>query len=175
MKRKLIVFLMIWVLFILQSTIFQFLEIASTTPNLLLILTVSLGFMRGKREGLFTGFVSGLMIDLFYGTVFGFYALIYMYIGFLSGCFCNVFFDEDIKVPLILVTVGDFLYGIVIYLSRFFLRGRVDFIGYVRSVIMPEIVYTVIVTLILYRLIYLINRRSSEKEKGSAKNLWLKN
>ena len=63
MKRKLIVFLMIWVLFILQSTIFQFLEIASTTPNLLLILTVSLGFMRGKREGLFTGFVKPRSAD----------------------------------------------------------------------------------------------------------------
>lgn len=166
---------MIWILFILQSTVFKFLQIASTTPNLLLILTVSLGFMRGKREGLFVGFFCGLLIDLFYSSILGYYALIYMFIGFFCGCLCNVFFDEDIKVPLIFVTVTDLLYGTVIYLTRFFLRGRVDFAGYMKSVILPEIVYTVIVTLILYRIIYLINRKLTEEEKGSAKNLWLRN
>ncbi len=65
MKRKIVILILIWVLFILQSTVFKFLQIADTSPNMLLILTVAIGFMQGKKEGLFTGFFCGLLIDLF--------------------------------------------------------------------------------------------------------------
>jgi len=174
MRRRVITLIIIWILFLLQSTLFQFLQIASTTPNLLLILTVSMGFMEGRREGIFTGFVSGMLIDLFYGTIFGYYALIYMAIGFACGHLCDIFFNEDIKIPLILVTASDFAYGCIVYMTRFFLRGRINFIGYLKSVILPELVYTVIVTLVLYRILYLIDLRIASHEKGSARNLWLK-
>ncbi len=56
MKRKLILTVAVLLTFMLQGTVFQSLAIASITPNLLLILTVSFGFMRGKREGMFVGF-----------------------------------------------------------------------------------------------------------------------
>ena len=174
MKRKIVLFILIWAFFILQTTVFRFLQIASTSPNLLLILTVSFGFMEGKKHGLFTGFFCGILIDLFYGSVIGYYALIYMFIGYFCGFLCDIYFDRDIRVPLILVTVCDFLYGLVIYLTRFLLRGRSDFGGYLTSVILPEIVYTVLMTLVLYKLLYLINRKLSENEKRVTKNPWLK-
>ena len=69
MRRKIILAVLILLTFILQGTIFQTLSIASIAPNLLLILTVSFGFMRGKREGLIIGFFSGLLVDIFYGNV----------------------------------------------------------------------------------------------------------
>lgn len=50
-------------------------------------LTVSFGFMRGKKEGMFVGFFCGLLIDIFYGSMIGFYALIYMYMDFAMA-FC---------------------------------------------------------------------------------------
>ncbi len=111
----------------LQSTVFKALSIASITPNLLLILTVSFGFMCGKRIGMFTGFLSGLMIDMFYGNLFGFHALLYMWIGYLNGFLYKVYYDEDIKVPTMLVTASDAVYGIVIYGLQFMLRGRLNF------------------------------------------------
>ena len=108
--------MLILAVFILQGTIFQTLSIASISPNLLLILTVSFGFMRGKQEGLFVGFFCGLLIDIFYGyeNVVGFYALLYMYIGFFNGFLYKVFYDEDIKVPMLLVGVSDLAYGLVV-------------------------------------------------------------
>lgn len=165
--------IIIWVLFLLQTTVFKSLQIASTVPNLLLIMTVSIAFMQGKKEGLLTGFLCGLLIDLFYGTIFGFYALIYMYIGYGCGFFSQVYYDEDIKVPLILTAVSDFAYGFIVYVSRFLLRGRLNFWGYLTSVIMPEIVYTVLITLILYRILYKINHSMTEKEKKGNRSVWL--
>ena len=54
-KRKGIEAVMVIVLFLLETTVFHYFEIASVKPNLLLILTASFGFMEGKREGMYVG------------------------------------------------------------------------------------------------------------------------
>lgn len=164
MRRKLIYGILILITFILQGTVFQSLSIASISPNLLLILTVSIGIMRGKKEGLLIGFFSGLLIDIFYGNLVGFYAFIYMYIGFLNGFLCKIFYDEDIKIPMMFVAISDICYGFVVYVLQFMLRGRMDMLSYVRHIIIPEMVYTVLVTLIVYRGLYALNRWITESE-----------
>ena len=174
MQRKIVLALLIITTFVLQSTIFQWLSIASISPNLLLILTVSFGFMCGKTTGLFVGFFSGLMIDLFYGNLFGFYALIYMYIGFLNGFLYKVYYDEDIKVPLVLVAVSDLAYGGIIYVLQFMLRGRLNLPGYLRQIIFPELVYTLIITLVLYRVFFKINKKLLEIEARGQRSQWLR-
>ena len=87
MKNRIILFITIIVCFLLQCTVMDRISIGSITPNLLLILCVSMGLMRGRKVGLWAGFFSGLFVDLFYGSLFGFYALIYMYIGYMNGFF----------------------------------------------------------------------------------------
>lgn len=164
MRRKLILAVLILLTFIFQSTVFQTIAIASIAPNLLLILTVSFGFMRGKREGLFVGFFCGLLIDIFYGNVVGFYALIYMYIGFLNGFLYKVFYDEDVKVPMVLVAISDVAYGLIVYGLQFMMRGRLDIFNYIGRIILPEMVYTVLITVILYRLFYRLNHWLTENE-----------
>lgn len=164
MRRKVSLAVLILLVFILQGTVFRALSIASIAPNLLLIVTVSFGFMRGKKEGLFVGFFCGILIDIFYGNMIGFYALIYMYIGFLNGFLYNIFYDEDVKMPVILVGISDFLYGIVIYGLQFLLRGRLDVFSYLKNIILPEVMYTVLVTMILYRLLYKLNDWITENE-----------
>lgn len=164
MRRKVSLAVLILLVFILQGTVFRALSIASIAPNLLLIVTVSFGFMRGKKEGLFVGFFCGILIDIFYGNMIGFYALIYMYIGFLNGFLYNIFYDEDVKMPVILVGISDFLYGIVVYGLQFLLRGRLDVFSYLKNIILPEVMYTVLVTMILYRLLYKLNGWITENE-----------
>lgn len=166
MRRKITLAVLILAVFIMQGTIFQTLSIASISPNLLLILTVSFGFMRGKQEGLFVGFFCGLLIDIFYGyeNVVGFYALLYMYIGFFNGFLYKVFYDEDIKVPMLLVGVSDLAYGLVVYGIQFLLRGRLDVFVYLYRIIIPEMVYTVLITVIFYRILFWLNRKLTETE-----------
>ena len=112
MKSKIVLFFTIILSFLLQSTLLQKIAIGSITPNLLLILCVSMGLMRGRKSGLWTGFFSGLLVDLFYGSVFGFYALIYMYAGFFSGYAFRIYYDDDIKVPMALTAIMDLFYKI---------------------------------------------------------------
>ena len=78
MKSKLVLFFTIIVCFLLQSTVLHSVSIGSITPNLLLILCSSMGLMRGRKSGMWTGFFCGLLTDLFFGSILGFYALIYI-------------------------------------------------------------------------------------------------
>ena len=94
MKSKIALFFMILISFLLQCTLLHVISIGSITPNLILILCISMGLMRGRKSGLWTGFFCGFLVDMFYGSVFGFYALIYMYIGFLSGYAHRICYDK---------------------------------------------------------------------------------
>ena len=123
MKNKIVLFITFIVCFLLQCTIMDYISIGSITPNLPLILCVAMGLMRGRKVGLWTGFFSGLFIDLFYGSLFGFYALIYMYAGYISGYAFRSFYDDDLKVPLFLVAGTDLLYNLSVYGLQFLLHS----------------------------------------------------
>ena len=114
MRSKFVLLLTTVVCFLIQSTVLHLISIGSITPNLLLILCVSMGLMRGRKVGLWTGFFSGILIDLFYGSVFGFYALIYMYVGFFSGYAFRIYYDDDIKVPIMLTVIMDTFYNLAV-------------------------------------------------------------
>ena len=41
-----------------------------------------------------------------------FYALIYMYVGFFSGYAFRIYYDDDIKVPIMLAVIMDTFYNL---------------------------------------------------------------
>ncbi len=173
MRRRIVTFVMILICFVLQSTLLNLLSFGGIKPNLLLILTVSMGLMRGKHTGLWVGFISGLIIDIFFGNLFGFNALLYMYIGYINGNFYKVFYDDGIKIPMFLVAVSDLAYGMIYYLIQFAFRERFDFSAYFTRIILPELVYTVLFTLILYKLFYIINKKLTANELEENDSPWL--
>lgn len=167
MKRRILMILLIFFCFLLQCTIFQIFAVANIAPNLILILTVSFGLMRGKREGMFVGFLGGMLSDLFFGSALGFTALLYVIIGYLCGFCYRIFYDDDVKMPVVLIALSDIGYGIVMYMFQFLLRGRIDFLYYLKRIIIPEMIYTVVITLIFYRLLLLLNRKLEKAEQRS--------
>lgn len=167
-KRFLITAVIIIAAYLLQCTVFSSLELAGIKPNLLLIVTASFGFMRGSREGVLVGFVSGLLADIQFGDMIGFYALIYLLVGFINGMFQRLYFDEDIKLPLFLIAVSEFLYGIIVYFLTYLLRSDFNFLLYLNKIILPELIYTIVITLGLYPLILFINHKLEAEEKRSA-------
>lgn len=168
MLRKFIVTIFIIVCFVLQCSVFEAIAFAGIIPNLMIILTSSFGFMRGEQEGLIIGFFCGLLCDVFFGTFLGFYAMVLMYIGYVNGKFCRIFYPEDIKLPLALIIVSDISYGVLCYCLMFLLRGRFNFPYYFTRVILPEALYTIVVTMFLYPLILVVNQKLEAKEKRSA-------
>ena len=92
MKRKIVTGIIILVCFLLESTIFHKLTFASISPNLMIIIVSSFGFMRGKKTGMTVGFTCGLFVDVFWGNMLGFHMLIYTFIaGIVFGSKTNYF------------------------------------------------------------------------------------
>jgi len=167
-KRKITYAVLIIIGFLLESMLFPHIALASITPNLMLIITASIGFMRGKQEGMFIGFFCGLLQDVSFGKYIGLYALMYMFIGYGNGFFKRLFYDDDIKLPLALIAGSDLLYGLFTYLLLFMLNGDFRFPYYLQHIIIPEMLYTIIVTLIFYHIILRVNQKLEAEEQRSA-------
>ena len=169
MKRNIILFFVILCGFVLQTTLFQALNFGGISPNILIIITVSYGFMYGKKCGMIVGFLCGMLMDIFYGNVLGFYALVYLYIGAANGVFHSIFYQDDIKLPLVLILASDFAYSFTCYVLLYLLRRRFDMIFYFKKIIIPEIFYTIFVTVFIYPCILLLNRSADDVERGDNK------
>lgn len=167
MRRFLIQLIIVLVCFLLQTALFRYLDLAGVVPNLLLIPTVSFGMMRGRKEGMLVGFFSGLLLDIFFDTIIGPYALLYMYLGYINGFFHRVYYMEDILLPMLMVGANDLVYSLIIYIVTYLLRNRLDIGFYSVHVILPEMIYTMIMTLILYKPLVKINQWLKRKEEGS--------
>lgn len=168
MLRKIVLFFIISICFVLQTTTFQALTFAGIGPNLLVIVASAFGFMRGKKEGMFIGFFCGLLIDIFCGFYLGIYALLYMYVGYCNGFFQSRFYPDDIKRPMLLIAGSDVAANLVIYIVMFLTRRRFDFIYYLWNIIIPELVYTMVITIFLYFILLKINQKLESYEKRRA-------
>ncbi|MCD8076801.1 MAG: rod shape-determining protein MreD [Lachnospiraceae bacterium] len=169
MKRLLLYVVHVLLAFLTLNNILALSPLIDATPNLLLIITFSFGFIRGKKEGMLLGFFCGLLMDICYGEILGYYALIYLVIGFVNGTLGQLFYTEFLNMPLLLCILSDLIYNLYIYVFGFLLYGRLDLPVYVATVILPEVVYTAILTLVLYKLFLKLNTRFEELEKRSAK------
>ena len=120
---------------------------------------------------MFYGLVAGLFMDLFYSGPFGFYTLFFINLGYVSGI-CNKYYYEDyITLPLLLSLASDLIYNLYIYVFRFLIRNRLNFGHYLISIIIPEIIFTTVTTLVVYRFFLFINRKLKEWEQRRDSNI----
>ncbi len=165
MKRILLNVLLMLLAFTIQSGIFPLLPFFAATPNLLLILTFSFGFIYGKEAGMWYGLLAGILLDLFYSGPFGFYTLLFIHNGYANGICTKYYYEDYITLPLILSLVNELAYNCYIYVFSFLIRNRLDFLYYFGEIILPETIFTVVATLLIYRFFLFTNRRLEELEK----------
>jgi len=170
-RRVLAVAIIILCGYILQGSIFPYLAFANIKPNILIIITASFGFMRGSKDGMFVGFFAGILLDIQFGEILGFYAILYLVLGYLNGLFEQVYYKNEIRLPLFLIGGSSITLGLLIYFLRFVLRGEFNLFFYLQNIILPELIYTVVISLVLYRIILRVNERLEAEEKRSAGNL----
>lgn len=164
MKRLIVYTLEIIILFVIQSSAYHYFKLADIMPNLLLILVVSTAYMRGRLSGMVMGFFSGLLVDLMFGSyIIGLYALLYLLLGYLMGFANRIYSEDDYTLPIIFIGISDLIYSFFYYIFEFLLRGRLHFLFYLRRIIIPEIIYTIAVSILLYKLLHMINHSLEHK------------
>ncbi len=164
-KRRISTVIIVILGFLLQTTVFQALKLANVAPNILLTLTVCYAYLRGRSSGVVIGFFCGLLLDMMYGDVIGLYAFILMTIGFLCGYCRKIYFTDNYILPCTLVGISNLLYGIFCFVTGFLVRGRLTFGYSFTKIILPEMVYTLLISIVIYHFLNMLEKVVSEKRE----------
>ena len=168
MKRILLQSLLMGILIILQVSVLNRIPYLNASPNLILIYTFSAGLLRGSVNGMLTGFFGGLIMDVILGQYIGYSSLIYIVIGFLTGLMYQRLTTDVPLVPILIAFFSELFYHMYIYIFRFLVRNRMNFGSYFKNIIFPEVVFTDVVSIILFGLLYYGNNLLENSEKRSA-------
>ncbi|MBO4310264.1 MAG: rod shape-determining protein MreD [Lachnospiraceae bacterium] len=168
MKRFIIDLLLIILFFILQATVFPMIKNTRIIPNLLIILVSCSGFMQGEREGMFVGFACGFLLDICSFEIFGFNSILYMFIGYLNGLLHNFFYLRDLKIPAIMIVSSDLVCCLFTYFFLFLMRSRFNFGYYFTYIILPEVVFTLLIAVIFYPILWIIEAYVFKKKNAES-------
>ena len=154
--------------FILQTTL-PFIQVFGTSPNGLIVVLVSFSILKQESHGATIGFFSGMLHDLFFGSVVGLHAFVYMIIGCLSGKPFKEFNTENYLLPMLLVAMATMFYNFANYVFHFLFRARLDLLNYMLSIMLPSVLYNVLLTFPIYLCIYAVNKKLEAYENPHRK------
>ncbi len=163
--RVFFLIVMVIINFILQTTLFRHFAIQGIFPNTALIIVVSHALLRGKNEGILIGFFTGLLFDTFFGLSFLFYTIPYVLIGYITGKGQKDFYRENYLLPILFCMFALTIYESYFFLIEFLMRGKMDILFYTTKVLMPMLVYSTILTLPIYRLLFSVNEYFESKQR----------
>ncbi len=148
------------IIFIFQSTLCQYIAIAGIKPNFMLIFVVSIAFLQGESEGLITGIVMGLLQDCYFSQFIGVNLFLYAILGYSIGCLADNFNKDNIVAPVLLTLLATLLYDLGFYMLNIVLKGYTNLNSYIILNILPELIYNIIFSFIVYYLVYSLNNSS---------------
>ncbi|NLK94415.1 MAG: rod shape-determining protein MreD [Clostridiales bacterium] len=148
MKRIILILICI-ALLILDNTFAPFIAIYGYYPSFLLVFATSYSIIKGKKEGLIIGVISGLLQDIFFFQGFGVNALVNMWICYVVGIIGEGIWKDKRLIPIVSIFLSTIAKFLITYLIMYLYKIDVDLIKGVYVAI-----YNSILTLITYKLVY---------------------
>lgn len=139
--------------YFLQVNFFNWFTIGGVSPNLFVIIVLFLGLFAGKRLGIPMGIALGILLDFFTSKKIGISAIMLGVVGGLGGIL-DKNFSKDSKMTIILMTIAvTAIYEIGVYiLNSMIISINIEIIPFIK-ILLIEILYNIIITIILYPLL----------------------
>ncbi len=150
----------------LSATLFEHIRIGNIAPNFLIVIVVSFALLRGSKEGTLIGILAGLLQDVSFSLSIGGTVIVYGLIGYICGKLNKNFYRENFVIPLICTLLSSLFYSLI-NLMIMLLKGESNIIYLAKMIVIPEVIYTVTLSLIIYQISYLINGVIENNEKRS--------
>lgn len=148
--KRIKLFLVFLLCFLLQVTVCRFLGVFGTAPNLILALVIIFSFFFDDFDGIIMGTIFGFIHDICFGPVIGISALVYLAIGMILR-FVKIGVYRDNKIILFFLTL---ICTAVYYAGCWVLSGVMLDMGmnfiYVMKKVPVAIVWNYIVLLVVY-------------------------
>lgn len=136
-------------------------------PNLFIIYVLFIGLFASRTIGTIYGVGIGLMLDLLLGQQIGINAVTLGIVGFLAGIF-DKNFSKDSRMTIMLMVFGStFLVEVLNYILNYmFLSINVEIFTFL-TILIVEIIYNLILTIILYPIIQKAGYYIENEYKGN--------
>lgn len=151
--NKLKTFIIAFITFILQITVFSKIDIFGANVNIVIGLVISLSLILGSKSGAYTGLVIGLLEDFMFSNIIGIRALSYFLIGYIVADE-RFRFNSDKNTGLILSFVFTIINFIFVSLITYIFKADIIVIkNYLFIPLLVEAVLNTLVYLIYHFLI----------------------
>ena len=141
------------IVYLLQSNFFSWFNLAGVRPNLFVILVLSIGLFTGRGFGSAFGILFGLSLDFFIGKSIGISAIMLGIIGFLGGYLSKNFSKDSRITMMIMILFATLIYEIGTYMFNYFINSVNIELFYFVKVLLIELVFNLLITIIIYPLI----------------------
>ena len=149
---------------ILQSTVVSHFRIWGVFADLPLLVVFSWGLLRGSREGLVWGFISGLALDFLSGAPFGAATFGLMTVGLLSGLGKSIVFRSQIVLPLVTGLLATIVYDIIFLIVVWISGYPVFWLDSLIHLILPSAVLNAILTPVVFVIMRWLSTRLGHEE-----------
>lgn len=147
----------------LQTSLLTFINFDGFSANLMLLLTVSVAYLRKHKVGVFFGFMAGLLQDLTTGSYFGLATLSYMTIGLVFGRFSMNLFREQSLLPVISAIPALALHFAITIFFLFLLGHHVDLIRFMRFDFWATAIMQIILAYPVHKLVHSLNEYTKQQ------------
>ena len=153
--NKLKTFIIAFITFILQITVFSKIDIFGSNINIVIGLVISLSLILGSKSGAYTGLIIGLLEDFMFSNIIGIRALSYFLIGYIVAD-DRFRFNSDKNTGLILSFVFTIINFIFVSLITYIFKA--DIIVIKNYLFIPLLVEAVLNTLVYLVYHFLIKK-----------------
>ncbi len=150
-------------LYALQTSLLTFISFDGFSANLMLLMTVSVAFLRGHEKGAFFGFMAGLLQDATTGSYFGLAMFSYMTIGLIFGKFSVNLFRDQSLLPVISSIPALALHFAITIAFLFMLGLQIDVMKFCKFDFWPTAIMQIVLAYPIHRLILSLNEFSKKR------------
>lgn len=154
-------------IYFLQANFFTWFSIAGVKPNLFVIYILFIGLFGNRSMGVIYGAILGIFLDLIFNEKVGPNLFGLVLIGIIATLF-DKNFSKDSRITIMFMVLGTtMLFEVLSYFIRYIIYSiNVDIINFIKVLII-EIIYNILVTIIIYPLMQKFGYYIENEYKGN--------
>jgi rod shape-determining protein MreD len=143
---------------LLQTTLSPYMKIGGIHPDLVLLLVIGWSALRGMEEGATWAFIGGISLDILSSAPFGVFSLSLLLVSVITSLFHGRTLGSTIVLPIILTFPLSLIFNGVALILLSLLGQPTNWVTVVSVVILPAAIYDTALMLVIFPLLYLLNR-----------------
>lgn len=156
-----------FIIYFLQSKFFSWFTIAGIKPNLFVIYVLFVGLFGSKSMGIVYGTIVGVFLDLIFEEKIGSNLVGFVLIG-ISATFLDKNFSKDSRITIMFMVFGTtIIFELFSYFINYILYDLNFEILNLIKILIIEVIYNIIITIILYPLMQRFGYYIENEYKGN--------